>query len=58
LNKNKEDLFLDVFSADYIKIIKAIERKKEAIERTQDTRRDDIHTKFSNLGAGIANAQN
>ena len=30
LNRKKEDLFLDVFSNDYIKIIKSIERKKEA----------------------------
>lgn len=30
LNTKKFDLFLDVFSSDYIKIIKAIERKKDA----------------------------
>lgn len=30
LNQKKFDLFLDVFSSDYIKIIKAIERKKDA----------------------------
>lgn len=30
LNQKKFDLFLDVFSSDYIKITKAIERKKDA----------------------------
>jgi len=36
LNSKKFDLFLDVFSSDYIKVIKAIERKKDAKGINQD----------------------
>lgn len=30
MGEKRDDIFLDVFADDYIKIIKAIERKKEA----------------------------
>jgi len=32
----KEDIFLDVFNADFIKIVKEIERKKKAKGITED----------------------
>ena len=31
MNKMEEDLFLDIFTQDHIRIIKAMEKKKEAV---------------------------
>ena len=36
LNEQKEDLFLDIFSGDFIKIVRAIDRKKQVSGYNED----------------------
>lgn len=50
LNEHKFDLFLDVFSNDYIKIIKAIERKKDIKGITDDDNNFSPNQKDKSFG--------